>query len=188
MTMRRWFAWQGAVAGIAVGGALVWALAMGWLTGGAPILAAALSERARALLPLRVLGWFIVTFKFDAKPLGYWITIGTVLVASVIAGGILGARRLPLWAVAVAVVIAVAAALAVIAAPPSLTYLSARLGAEGVTDADAQALQTVALAIAGYAVLAGAVFTVVAGLLRRRQIPIRARAEGTTFSLHGRGH
>ncbi|MGH2376223.1 MAG: hypothetical protein ACRDIC_22500 [bacterium] len=171
--MRRWFSWHGLIAGLAAGAALVFVLVAGWLTDGMPIVAGALSERARGLLPLRVLGWFIVTFKFDAKPLGYWITIATVVAVCAVAGSLFGARRPRLWAAVLPAAGFIAAVLALTAARPSIGYLSARLGAEGVSNAEAQALTTIALAMAGYAIVGGGVFGVVLGLLALGRAPGR---------------
>ncbi|MGH2403130.1 MAG: hypothetical protein ACRDGN_01580 [bacterium] len=167
--MRRWFSWEGLLAGLSAGAVLGYVLATGWFTQGMPIVAAALSEQARGLLPLRVLGWFIVTFKFDAKPLGYWITMGTVVAACAVAGALFGARRPRLWGAALPAIAFVAGALALVAARPSMTYLSARLGAEGAGNAEAQALTMIATAIAGYAVLAGGAYGGVLGLLTLRR-------------------
>lgn len=171
--MRRWFSWHGLIAGLAAGVALAFVLAAGWLTDGMPIVAAALSERARALLPLRVLGWFIVTFKFDAKPLGYWITIASVVAVCAVAGGLYGARRPRLWGAVLPAVVFIAAVLALTAARPSIGYLSALLGAQGVPNAETQALATIALAIAGYAIVAGGAYTMVLGLLALSRAPGR---------------
>lgn len=168
--MRRWFSWHGLIAGLAAGAALAFVLVSGWLTDGMPIVAAALSERARGLLPLRVLGWFIVTFKFDAKPLGYWITLATVVVVCAAAGSLFGARRPSLWRAVLPAVGFIAAVLTLTAARPSFEYLSALLGAQGVSNAEAQAQATIALAIAGYAILTGGTFGVVLGLLALRGV------------------
>lgn len=70
--------WRGAVAGALAGAALVWAMTSGALPAGL-VLAGALSERARGLLPLEVLGLLIVRLKFAAKPLGFWTSMGTVV-------------------------------------------------------------------------------------------------------------
>ncbi len=193
--MRRWFSWHGAAAGLAAGAALVWALVAGWLTGGMPIVAGALAERARGLLPLQVLGYIIVRFKFAAKPLGFWFTMGTVVLVCAVAGGFWAARRQRPLAAALVAALVVGAALAGIAGPPSIAYLSARLGAEGVEGADAQALATIVLAIAGYTALAAAVFAIALGLLTRGRssagpvgTPRNERAAVATGpGLHGRG-
>lgn len=184
--MRRWLSWHGLVAGLSAGAALAFVLAAGWLTDGMPIVAAALSERARGLLPLRVLGWFIVTFKFDAKPLGYWITIGTIVVVCAIAGSLFGARRPRLWGAVLPAAGFIAGALALIAARPAMGYLAARLGAEGVANAEAQALTTVALAIAGYAVVAGGVYAGVLGLLTLGRATAREGAAAAGLGYRGR--
>ena len=166
--MRQWFSWRGATAGAIGGTVLVWALVAGLLTGGAPILAGALAERARGLLPLQVLGFIIVRFKFAAKPLGFWTTMATVVLAGAVLGGLWAARRRhPVTTVLVAAAV-VAAVLAVVAAPPSLTYLAALLGAQGVENPDAHARRTIAVAVAANAALAAIVFAAALELLTRR--------------------
>lgn len=184
--MRRWFSWHGLIAGLAAGAALAFVLVSGWLTDDMPIVAAALSERARALLPLRVLGWFIVTFKFDAKPLGYWITVATVVAVCAVAGGLFGARRPSVWWAVLPAVAFVGAVLALTAARPSIGYLSALLESQGSSGAEAQARATIALAIAGYAIVTGGTFGVVLGLLALRGVS-RSTAPAIPVGLSPRG-
>ncbi len=171
--MHQRFSWRGALAGGVTGAALMWALAAGWLTDGAPVLAGALAERARGLLPLQVLGLFIVRFKFAAKALGYWTTLATILVIGVVAGGLWVARRPQrLLASAVVAFVAAGGALALLAAPPSLTYLVATYGSQGMGEAEAQskALLTVTKAVTVDALFAAAVFALAVLLLRRRRL------------------
>ncbi len=184
--MRRWFSWHGLVAGLAAGAVLVFVLAAGWWTNGMPIVAAALSEQARGLLPIRVLGWFIVTFKFDAKPLGYWITMGTVVLACAAAGAVFAARRPRPWVAALVAGLAVFGVLTLVAARPSITYLSARLGAEGAANADAQAVGTVAAAIAWYGALTAVVFAFALVLLTRARPHRQGNTPVTDLGLRGR--
>jgi DMSO/TMAO reductase YedYZ molybdopterin-dependent catalytic subunit len=163
-------AWRGAVAGLVAGGALVGALVAGLLTGGAPVLAAALAERTRALLPLHVLGYLIVRFKFAAKPLGFWVTMAAVVAVCAIAGGLWGARPRRWWGVAIGAAIAVAVALWAVGAAPALNYLTALYGAQGMSDGEAMALasRTLRVAVVGDALLAGLVFAAAEVALRRR--------------------
>jgi len=178
--MRTWFSWRGAIAGAIGGAMLVWVLVAGVLTGGAPILAGALAERARGLLPLQVLGYLIVRFKFAAKPLGFWTTMATVVLVGAVLGSLWAARRRPAGATVLAAAATVGGALAAIAAPPALMYLAALLGAQGVEAPDAVALRTVALAIAADTVLTALVFGGVLELLKRRgaQTPAPAGQSG----------
>lgn len=181
--MQQRFSWRGAAAGGLAGAALVWALVGGWLTTvngvRVPALAGALAERARGLLPLQVLGLFIVRFKFAAKPLGFWTAMATVVLLCIVAGGLwAGGRRRRFLASAVVAAVAVGAVLMLLAVPPAMTYLSASYGAQGMTDAEAQALalKTAALAAAAYALLAAAVFALALFLLERRKTGALAAA------------
>ena len=166
--MVRRFSWRGAAAGGAAGVALAWALVSGWLTGGVPVIAGALWERSVRLMPMQVFGFLIVRFKFAAKPAGFWGIMGMVILLCAAAGGLWAARR-PHRLVVTALIaaVALAALLAVITMGPATMLLAARLGAEGIENADAQALRTVALAIAGNATLAAAVFAAGLGLVGR---------------------
>ena len=169
--MRQWMAWRGAVAGLIAGCALVGALVAGLFSGGTPVLAGALAERARELLPLQVLGYFIVRFKFAAKPLGFWITMASVIACCAMIGGLWDARRPGRWwGVAITAAAGVAAALWIVGAAPTLNYLTALYGAQGMSDTDAMMLasRTLRTAVIGDAVLTGLVFAAGEVLLRRR--------------------
>jgi DMSO/TMAO reductase YedYZ molybdopterin-dependent catalytic subunit len=167
--MRQWFAWRGAAAGAIAGVALVGVLATNIVPAGL-VIAGAIAERARGLLPLATLGYIIVTLKFAAKPLGLWVSLATVVGLAAGLGGVLATRRRsPLINGAVAAGIT-AVGLAVVAAPPALRYLAALLGAEGAAQPDAQALRRVVESIVAAAVLAGAVFAVALRLLNGRPI------------------
>ncbi|MBI3997890.1 MAG: molybdopterin-dependent oxidoreductase [Armatimonadetes bacterium] len=183
--MRQWFAWRGAIAGVAAGTALAWALVAGWFTGGLPVLAGALSERARGLLPLQVLGYLIVRLKFAAKPFGYWMTIGTVVLTCAVLGGLWAARNpRRYWVVAAGAALVVGAALWLLAAPPAVTYLAAGYGAQGMADAEARALamRTVTAAVAFDGILAGVVFAVALWLPAGRSQPAASGAPSATVS------
>jgi DMSO/TMAO reductase YedYZ molybdopterin-dependent catalytic subunit len=137
----------------------------GWLTTvngvRVPALAGALAERARGLLPLQILGLFIVRFKFEAKPIGFWTTMGSVVLVCAVAGGIWAARRPRRFlASAAGAAIAVAAILGLLAISPAKTYLAAGYGAQGMADAEAQALalRATLFATAAYALLAALIY------------------------------
>ncbi len=190
--MQERFSWRGAAAGGLAGAALVWALVGGWLTTvngvRVPALAGALAERARELLPLPVLGLFIVRFKFAAKPLGFWTAMATVVALCVVAGGLWVAwrpRRL-LASAAVAAVV-VGAVLMLLAVPPAMTYLSAGYGAQGMADAEAQALalRTVTLAAVAYALFTAVVFALAVSVLQRRKKGVPAPAVSASGSAPG---
>lgn len=162
--------WRGAAAGALAGVALVWAMTSGALPAGL-VLAGALSERARGLLPLDVLGLLIVRLKFAAKPLGFWTSMGTVVLICAALGALWARQpRRPL-ASGLAAAIATGLGMAIIAAPPALLYLAANLGAQSVDRPEAEAVKMVATAIAGLAVLAAVVFAVALHVLQRRGRP-----------------
>ncbi|MDR7544130.1 MAG: molybdopterin-dependent oxidoreductase [Armatimonadota bacterium] len=176
--MRRRWAWHGALAGALAGGVLVWALVTGVFPAG-PALAAGIAERVRGLLPLHALAFLIVRLKFAAKPLGFWTSMGAVVVVCGVLGGLQAARlaRRPLLA-GLAVAGATGLGLALLAAPPALRYLAALLGAEGVAQPEAVATRLVALSVAAYAGLVAAAY-VLAGLLTgrvRRRVPTATSA------------
>ncbi|MGQ0568971.1 MAG: molybdopterin-dependent oxidoreductase, partial [Armatimonadota bacterium] len=145
-------------------------------------------ERARALLPLQVLGYFIVRFKFAAKPLGFWISMASVVALCAVLGALLAAwrPRRPVVAGLVAAII-IGLGLALIAAPPAMTYLTASLGAEGTANPDSEALKMVTVSIVGYALLAAAVFAAVLLFLRRRERPATIAASSAPGSADGSG-
>ena len=183
--MRQWFVWRGAVAGLIAGGALVGALRFGLFSGGMPILAGALAERARALLPLQVLGYFIVRFKFAAKPLGFWITMASVIVICAIVGGLWAARRpRRLWIVATIAAAAVALVLWIAGAAPTMNYLTSLNGAQGMSDAEATAAASLTLraAVLGDALLTGLIFAAALALVSRQGRPAAEPATPTGLS------
>ncbi|MDR7518545.1 MAG: molybdopterin-dependent oxidoreductase [Armatimonadota bacterium] len=166
--MRQHVARRGVVAGAVAGVALVLALTAGALPAGM-VLAASVAERARALLPLQVLGYLIVRLKFAAKPFGFWTSMAGVVLFCAIAGGVLASWRPRRHVVAgLAMAVVVGGALAAVAGRPALVYLSASLGAEGVADADGAAVRIVLASTAAAAAFAGAVFALVLFLLGRR--------------------
>ncbi|MDR7483108.1 MAG: molybdopterin-dependent oxidoreductase [Armatimonadota bacterium] len=159
---------RGALAGAQAGAVLVWGLVAGWGTGGLPVVAGALWERAVRLLPMEVFGFLIVRFKFAAKPLGFWALMLAVVVGAAAAGGLWARRpRGPVPSLAVAFVV-VAAALGLAAWQPAVTLLSARLAAEGVLAPEAAAARAVAATVVALAALTAAVFTALLTVLLRR--------------------
>ncbi|MDR7419719.1 MAG: molybdopterin-dependent oxidoreductase [Armatimonadota bacterium] len=173
--MRQWFSWRGAAAGAMAGSALVWVLAANVVPAGL-VLAGAIAERARALLPLQALGYIIVTLKFAAKPFGFWTSMGAVVLLTAAFGGLWAPRSRTAFGGGAAIATATGLGLAAVAASPALHYLSARLGAEGAERPDAQALRLVLVSIAVAAPLIGGVFAVTLCLLARRR---GASPEGT---------
>jgi DMSO/TMAO reductase YedYZ molybdopterin-dependent catalytic subunit len=165
--MERRFSWRGAVAGALAGTVMVWTLAADLVPAGL-VLAGAISERARGLLPLQALGFIIVRLKFAAKPFGFWTSLAAVVAIAAVLGGLRTARRRrPLVTGALATLVA-GLGMTVVAAPAALQYLTARLGAEGVAAPGAEASRLIALSVAEAAVMAGGTFALVLGLLTRR--------------------
>jgi DMSO/TMAO reductase YedYZ molybdopterin-dependent catalytic subunit len=159
---------RGALAGACAGAVLAWGLAAGWGTGGVPVLAGALWERALRLIPMEVFGFLIVRLKFAAKPLGFWGLLLGIVGAAAAAGGLWARRpRGALVTVAVAFA-AVAAPLGLAVWRPATALLSARLAAEGLQASEAAAARTVAAAVAGLAALTAGAFACLAALLLRR--------------------
>lgn len=163
--MRR-FVGRGLAAGAAAGVVLVAAMAAGLLPTGL-VLAAAVAERARMLLPLDVVAWLIVRLKFAAKPLGFWTSMAAVVAACGALGALAAALASRPRAAAFAVAGGVAAGLAAVAAAPAHRYLAASLGAYGAANADAEAWARIALGIATAAILAGLVYRAGLALLAR---------------------
>lgn len=162
--------WRGAAAGALAGAAIVLAMVSGALPAGL-VLAGAIAERARGLLPLDVLGLLIVRLKFAAKPLGFWMSLGTVVLLCTALGALWTSRtRRPLAGGLVAAIVT-ALGMAIIAAPPALVYLTAILGAQSIDRPDAEAVKMVAISIAGLAVLAAVTFAVAVHLLLGRGGP-----------------
>ncbi len=169
--------WRGAAAGALAGAALVWTMTSGALPAGL-VLAGAISERARGLLPLEVLGLLIVRLKFAAKPLGFWASMGTVVLICAALGALWASRlRRPL-ASGLAAAIVTGLGMAIIAAPPALVYLAASLGAQSIDRPEAEALKMVAASIAGLAVLAAVAFAVALHILQRRGRPAAPAVAG----------
>jgi DMSO/TMAO reductase YedYZ molybdopterin-dependent catalytic subunit len=170
------FSRSGAAAGVAAGVLVVAVLAADLLPAGL-VLAGALFERARVLLPHQVFGFLIVRLKFAAKPLGFWASQAAVVAACAVLGGAVGAwktRRAMVPALAFGAVVAIDMGL--IAGPPAAEYLAASLEAGGASDPVAQARTTLALSIAASGLLAAAAFGLVLGIMRRRGPVPRARS------------
>jgi DMSO/TMAO reductase YedYZ molybdopterin-dependent catalytic subunit len=174
--LRHLFSWRGALAGAVAGGVLVWALVASVFPAGL-VLAGAIAERARALLPLEVLGYIIVRFKFAAKPLGFWTSMASVVLVCAVLAGLWGRSRRPVWMTSLLAAAVLGVGIGFVAGPPALHYLGASLGAEGAERPEAQALRVIVLSIAGYAVLAAAVYTLALWLLGGRTRPAPAAAQ-----------
>lgn len=136
--MRERFSWRGAAAGAGAGAVLVAGMLAGWLTGGVPVLAGALWERAVRLLPMEVFGFLIVRLKFAAKPLGFWGLMLAVVLACAAAGGLWSLRRAGRPVVALVVAFAAVAGFlallagAAFAAPRTLLALGRARGPDGL--------------------------------------------------------
>jgi len=155
---------RGLIAGGLAGTVMVVLMVRGvrFLTAGLPIVAQALWEQASRLIPLQVFSFFIVRFKFAAKPLGFWGMIATLVVGAAVAGAVLARWpwvRRRVWrtiGVAFALVFIPLVALAV---GPATNLLGARYEAGGVTvSPGAISLQVVA-AVAVYAAVFGVLYT-----------------------------
>jgi hypothetical protein len=83
--------WRGAAAGALAGAVLVWVMTSDTLPAGL-VLAGAISERARGLLPLGVLSLLLVRLKFAAKPLGFWTSMGAVVLVCAALGALWASR------------------------------------------------------------------------------------------------
>jgi DMSO/TMAO reductase YedYZ molybdopterin-dependent catalytic subunit len=177
--VRRRFSWYGAAAGVAAGVVLIAALVRGLLPGGL-VIAAAIAERARGLLPLQVLGFIIVTFKFAAKPLGFWTSNVAVIGALGVLGGLLARQTVARAAVSFGIL--VAAGVGAIAGPSAWTYLSASLGGEGVAHPEAAAVRTIAVATVGYGLLSAFAYAIGLWLARGAR-----GTERTAAPAQGRG-
>ncbi|MGH2349512.1 MAG: molybdopterin-dependent oxidoreductase [bacterium] len=168
---RRWAGLAGFIAG-AVGG--VGAAAMmnaGTLTGGMPVVALALWERALRVMPMAVFGFLIVRLKFLAKPLAFW----GMLAALVIGLGVLGlllerwpvTRGRPVRSILAAFLLSWIPLTALTLGPASM-FLQARLEAEGVTPTASGIAIQVLVALAIYALVFSAVVAAGVRVLRSR--------------------
>jgi DMSO/TMAO reductase YedYZ molybdopterin-dependent catalytic subunit len=159
--------WHGAVAGGLAGAVLVWAMTRDVVPAGLA-LAGALSERARGLLPLEVVGLLLVRLKFMAKPLGFWLSLGSLVVVCAALGALWARHARHPVASGIVAMAAASLALGIVAGPPATAYLAALLGAQGVAHPASAAVQAVAVGIGALAGLAGVVFAVALGILQTR--------------------
>lgn len=164
---------RGLLAG-AVGGLIAVALMVrGVFTGGLPVVALSLWERATRAVPLEVFGFFIVRLKFAAKPLGFWGMLGTMVALWAILGFLLASRlrlqRRPVATILVAFVLSFLP-LALLALGPATEFLRARLEAEGVSPSSGTLILQVLAAIAGYAGFFAVAFGVLAVTTRPRTL------------------
>src|SRR3989304_146706 len=91
MIRSRTVIWRGFIAGGIAGTIVAVLMLRGVFTDGLPVVAVSLWERATRLIPLQVFGFFIVRFKFAAKPLGFWGMLATLVIGWAILGAALGA-------------------------------------------------------------------------------------------------
>jgi len=92
-TMQRRAELGGLLAGLTGGLAATALLTGGVLTGGMPVVALALWERALRVMPMEVFGFLIVRLKFLAKPLAFWGMLGSVVIALGVVGYVLARWR-----------------------------------------------------------------------------------------------
>lgn len=168
-TVRSGF-WAGLIAGAAGGVVAVVVMMQGIFTGGLPVVALALWERALRIMPMEVFGYFIVRLKFLAKPVAFWGMLGVVVAAAAVLGMLLARRRR-----AASAALAFPAAwlfafvpLALLTAGPAAGFLQARLQAEGAGPSQTAALWQVVLAIAIYAGIFAAVYAAIVSAWRPR--------------------
>jgi DMSO/TMAO reductase YedYZ molybdopterin-dependent catalytic subunit len=147
-------------------------LVVGLFTGGMPVIALALWERALRVLPFQVFGFLIVQLKFLAKPLAFW----GMLVSVVIGLGVLGLVLTRWRALRVRPLRSAVAAFALSFLPltaltlgPASDFLQARLEAEGVSPTAAGIAGQVLLALSLYALAFSVIFTVGRRLLQPRE-------------------
>ncbi len=156
---------------------LVMVRGVGFLTAGLPVVTQSLWERATRLMPLSLFSFFIVRFKFAAKPMAFWGMIGTLVVAAAVLGVVLdrwrwiGHRPVRTLVVAFALFFLPLVALTL---GPATSLLQARFDAEGIALSSTAIAWQVAGAVAAYA----AVFAIIYTLLVRRGRPSRTVAVG----------
>lgn len=147
------------------------------LTSGLPVVMQALWERATRLMPLGLFSFFIVRFKFAAKPLAFWGMVATLVVGSVILGGALDrwrwVRRRPARVFAVGFVL-VFLPLILLALGPASSLLASRLDAEGAVFSSAAVTGQVVLAVAAYAAIFAIAYVLVISSRRDRSAPVES--------------
>ncbi len=152
-----------------------------FLTAGLPVVVQSLWERATRLIPLQLFSFFIVRFKFAAKPMAFWGMIATLVLSAAVLGLVLDrwqwVRRRPVAAGLVAFV-PFFLPLAGLAIGPATNLLAARFEADGLTVASSAIAWQVILAIAAYACVFALVFALLE--LPGRPGPERLKVSGTS--------
>lgn len=136
--------------------------AVSFLTAGLPIVAQALWERASRLIPLSVFSFFIVRFKFAAKPMAFWGMIGTLVIGAAVAGLVLSRwqwLRGRQWRTALVGFALFFFPLVPLSLGPATALLSARYEADGMTVSSAGVSWQVIVAIAVYAAVFAIFYT-----------------------------
>jgi len=144
---------RGLVAGGAAGVLASVLLLRGTFTGGLPVVALALWERALRLMPMELFGFFIVRLKFLAKPAAFWGMFAGLVAGWAVLGFLLARwSRIRtrgsafLWGFGAAGV-----PLALVTLGPAVTFLRARLEAGGAAPATGTLVAQVLAAVAGCA-------------------------------------
>jgi DMSO/TMAO reductase YedYZ molybdopterin-dependent catalytic subunit len=159
----------GFIAGIAGGVVVAVMLVAGIFTGGMPVVALALWERALRVLPFQVFGFLIVRLKFLAKPLAFWGMLATLVIGLGVLGLVLARWR---WlrgrpgATALAAFLLSFVPLAALTVGPAAGFLQARLEAEGTIPAVSALTARILLAVGAYAAAFTAIFLALTRLVR----------------------
>jgi DMSO/TMAO reductase YedYZ molybdopterin-dependent catalytic subunit len=163
---------RGLIAGGLAGTLMVILMVRGvrFLTAGLPIVAQALWEQASRSIPLQVFSFFIVRFKFAAKPLAFWGMIATMVVGTAVAGAVLA--RWPwvwgrLWRALGVAFAVVFIPLGAVVVGPATGLLGARYEASGISISPGALSVQVLVAVVVYA----AVFSVLYTFLSRLRQP-----------------
>ncbi len=162
---------------------LVMVRGVGFLTVGLPVVAQSLWERATRLMPLSLFSFFIVRFKFAAKPMAFWGMIVTLVIAGAVLGLVLDRWRLVRGRPArilVGAFLLFFVPLVVLALEPATYLLQARFEAEGATISSSAVSWQVVGAVAAYA----GVFAIIYALLTlprrpRRQLMVSTGSKGS---------
>jgi len=156
------------------------------LTAGLPVVAQSLWERATRLLPLSVFSFFIVRFKFAAKPMAFWGMLGSLVVAAALLGFLLDrwrwARHRPVQTFAAAFLFSFVPLVA-LALRPAAELLQARYEASGVVISSSAITREVAEAVTVYAAVFAFVYTILVFQRRRdaaETVPMGQTGEGPT--------
>jgi DMSO/TMAO reductase YedYZ molybdopterin-dependent catalytic subunit len=167
---RRAAVMRGLLAGGAAGVIVAALMLRGVFTDGLPVVALSLWERGTRLIPLPVFGFFIVKFKFAAKPLGFWTMLASLVAGWAILGALLGGwsrhRGRPAVVIPLAFLLVLLPLAAVTLAPAS-DYLRVRLEAQSTAVSPAGLIGRVLLELIWNA----AAFALVYGLLAARRSP-----------------